>query len=83
MLVRFLIRLKICRLSSKIRSMETMLINIRYDAYLKNNIYYAGRGDVDSYLSDVCYNIYFKIAACQRLLDRYQKKLDGVVGENS
>lgn len=86
MLVRFLIIIKICRLSSRIKSLESLILKYRYDAHIKNQVYYCGSGDVDTWVNNMCDAFYFKIAACQRLLDRYEKRLDGldgVVGQDS
>jgi hypothetical protein len=52
---------------------------------LMNNLYYCGRGDVDSYINEWSQAIHFKILACERLMLRYDRKLsklNGVVGKS-
>lgn len=86
MLERFIIRVKIWRLSTKIKSMEGLIFRYRVDMELKNQIYYCGSGDVDIYIEEMCHMLYIKISACHRLLTRYEKmldKLNGVVGQDS
>ena len=86
MFFRFKIRIKMARLYNKIKVMESDILKFRLDARIMNELYYCGRGDVDKYVNDWSGTVYFKIAACQRLLDRYDRKLmelDGVVGGNS
>jgi hypothetical protein len=80
---RFILILKISSLSNKIKSMENDIINYRYDMELMNDLYYCGRGDVESYINEWSNEIYNKIAACHRLKLRYERriyKLNGVVG---
>lgn len=83
MLERFIIRIKIWRLSTKIKSMEGLIFRYKVDMELKNQIYYCGSGDVDIYIEEMCYLLYTKISACHRLLTRYESRLDGVVGQDS
>ena len=83
MLERFIIRVKMWRLSTKIKSMEGLIFRYRVDMELKNQIYYCGSGDVDIYVEDMCHLLYTKISACHRLLSRYERRLDGVVGQDS
>lgn len=83
MLERFIIRVKIWRLSTKIKSMEGLIFRYKVDMELKNQIYYCGSGDVDIYIEEMCYLLYTKISACHRLLTRYESRLDGVVGQDS
>ena len=80
MLERFIIVLKISSLSNKIKCMENDIIRYRQDMELVNNLYYCGQGDVDTYIQEWSHGIYRKISACRRLIRRFQKKLDGVVG---
>jgi hypothetical protein len=80
---RFIITMKIASLSNKIKSMENDIINYRYDMELMNDLYYCGRGDVDTYINEWSQAIHFKILACERLMLRYDRKLNklnGVVG---
>jgi hypothetical protein len=52
---------------------------------LINNLYYCGRGDVDTYIVEWSQAIHFKILACSRLKLRYERhmdKLNGVVGKS-
>ena len=80
---RFTITMKIASLSNKIKSMENDIINYRYDMELMNDLYYCGRGDVETYIVEWSQEIHFKILACSRLMGRYEKRLDrlnGVVG---
>jgi len=80
---RFILILKISSLSNKIKSMENDIINYRYDMELMNDLYYCGRGDVDSYIEQWSEEICFKISACHRLKLRYERRiyrLNGVVG---
>ena len=82
---RFIITMKISSLSNKIKSMENDIINYRYDMELMNNLYYCGRGDVDTYINEWSQAIHFKILACERLMLRYDRKLNrlnGVVGKS-
>ena len=77
---RFIIVLKISSLSNKIKCMENDIIRYRQDMELVNNLYYCGQGDVDTYIQECSVGVYRKISACRRLIRRFQKKLDGVVG---
>jgi len=74
---------KISSIKCKIKRLEKSIIDFRSDMMLKNDLYYCGRGDVKSFVDEHCHIIYFRIAAYDRLLMRYQKNLDGVVGKNS
>jgi hypothetical protein len=50
---------------------------------LMNDLYYCGRGDVDSHINEWSYDIYRKILACDRLRLRFERqldRLDNVVG---
>lgn len=47
---------------------------------LINDLYYCGRGDVDSYINEWSNEVYWKISACDRLKMRLEKRLLGVVG---
>jgi hypothetical protein len=80
MLVRFIIRIKIILLSNKIVMMENNIIKYRRDMELINNLYYCGRGDVDSYIEQWSSDMVRKILACQRLKLRLEMRLSGVVG---
>ena len=83
MYYRFIIRMKIGRLSSMVKSMEKDIFRYRRDMELMNDLYYCGRGDVDSYINEWSYDIYRKILACDRLRRRFERqldKLDNVVG---
>lgn len=77
---RFILNMKIGSLSNKIKSMENDIINYRQDMNLVNDLYYCGRGDVDTYINEWSQAIHFKILACERLMLRYDRKLNGVVG---
>lgn len=77
---RFILNMKISSLSNKIKSMENDIINYRQDMNLVNDLYYCGRGDVDTYINEWSQAIHFKILACERLMLRYDRKLNGVVG---
>jgi hypothetical protein len=82
---RFTITMKIASLSNKIKSMENDIINYRQDMELINNLYYCGRGDVDTYIVEWSQAIHFKILACSRLKFRFEdqlNKLNGVVGKS-
>jgi hypothetical protein len=82
---RFTITMKIASLSNKIKSMENDIINYRQDMNLVNDLYYCGRGDVDTYINEWSQAIHFKILACERLMLRYDRrlsKLNGVVGKS-
>ena len=80
---RFIIRMKIGRLSSMVKAMEKDIFRYRRDMELMNDLYYCGRGDVDSHINEWSYDIYRKILACDRLRRRFERqldKLDNVVG---
>jgi len=80
---RFTITWKISRLSCMIKSMENNIIKYRQDMTLMNDLYYCGRGDVETYINEWSNEVYNKIAACDRLKLRYERrinKLNGVVG---
>lgn len=79
---RFILNMKIGSLSNKIKSMENDIINYRQDMNLVNDLYYCGRGDVDTYINEWSQAIHFKILACERLMLRYDRKLNGVVGKS-
>ena len=80
MLIRFLLRLKISRLSCMVKEMEANIIKYRNDMELMNNLYYCGSGDVDTYINEWTEGVRKRIEACKRLIVRFQRKLDGVVG---
>jgi hypothetical protein len=80
MLIRFLLRLKISKLSCMVKVMEANIIKYRKDMDLMNNLYYCGRGDVDTYINEWTEGVRKRIEACKRLIVRFQRKLDGVVG---
>ncbi len=80
MLARFIIRIKISRLSCMVKAMESDIFRYRRDIDLMNDLYYCGRGDVDSYINEWSNKIYWKISACERLKMRLEKRLLGVVG---
>jgi tRNA(His) 5'-end guanylyltransferase len=80
MLVRFIIGIKIILLSNKIVMMENNIIKYRRDMELMNDLYYCGRGDVDSYINEWSNKVYWKISVCQRLKKRLEMRLLGVVG---
>lgn len=66
--------------------MEKHIMTYRHDMNLMNELYYCGRGDVDKYIDEWSNSVYWKIAACVRLMERYERKMDklnGVVGRNS
>ncbi len=80
---KFILVLKIGRLSFMVRSMEKDIISYKNDMVLMNDLYYCGRGDVDKAMVQWMNEIYFKIAACVRLKEKYERildKLNGVVG---
>jgi hypothetical protein len=80
---RFIINMKISRLSSMVKAMEKDIFRYRRDMELMNDLYYCGRGDVDSYINEWSYDIYRKILACDRLRVRFERqldRLDNVVG---
>ncbi len=80
MLIKFLLRLKISRLSCMVKEMEANIIKYRNDMELINNLYYCGGGDVDAYINEWTEGVRKRIEACKRLIVRFQRKLDGVVG---
>jgi tRNA(His) 5'-end guanylyltransferase len=80
MLARFIIGIKIILLSNKIVMMENNIIKYRRDMELMNDLYYCGRGDVDSYINEWSNKVYWKISVCERLKRRLEKRLLGVVG---
>jgi tRNA(His) 5'-end guanylyltransferase len=80
MLVRFIIGIKIILLSNKIVMMENNIIKYRRDMELMNDLYYCGRGDVDSYINEWSNKVYWKISVCQRLKKRLEMRLLGVLG---
>ncbi len=73
---RFIINMKIGRLSCMVKSMENDIFKYRRDMNLMNDLYYCGRGDVESYINEWSNDIYFKIAACERLKSRFGRQLD-------
>jgi hypothetical protein len=80
---RFIITMKISSLSNKIKSIENDIFKYRNDMELMNNLYYCGGGDVDAYIKEWADGAYRKVAACERLMVRYElrlNKLNGVVG---
>jgi hypothetical protein len=63
--------------------MENDIMKYRNDMELMNNLYYCGRGDVETYINEWSVEVYNKIEVCNRLMRRYEKRLDrlnGVVG---
>ena len=83
---RLLINIKISNLSCKIKALEKEILDYSNEAKLVNDLYYCGRGELNAFTEEWCNYLYWKIAACQRLIDMYGKKLDkldGVVGRNS
>jgi tRNA(His) 5'-end guanylyltransferase len=77
---RFIIGIKISLLSNKIVMMENNIIKYRRDMELMNDLYYCGRGDVDSYINEWSNEVYWKISVCERLKKRLEMRLLGVVG---
>ena len=80
---RFILILKISSLSNRIKCMENDIMKYRNDMELMNNLYYCGRGDVETYINEWSVEVYNKIEVCNRLMRRYEKRLDrlnGVVG---
>ena len=73
---RFIINMKIGRLSCMVKAMENDIFKYRRDMELMNDLYYCGRGDVESYINEWSNDIYWKIAACERLKSRLSKQLD-------
>jgi hypothetical protein len=80
MLVRIKLRIKIIILNRMISRIESDILSYRYDMGLKNHLYYCGLGDVNLWSESYCNYLYYRIAVCNRLVVRYTKKLDGVVG---
>lgn len=83
---RLILNIKISSLSCKIKSMEKDIMSYRMDMKIINDLYYAGRGDVQKHTDEWCNFVYWKIAACHRLMERFEKQLDKlnmVVGGNS
>jgi hypothetical protein len=76
MLERFIIRMKIGRLSCMIKAMENDIFKYRRDMTLMNDLYYCGRGDVETYINEWSSNIYWRIATCERLKWRLSRRLD-------
>jgi tRNA(His) 5'-end guanylyltransferase len=60
--------------------MENNIIKYRRDMELMNDLYYCGRGDVDSYINECSNEVYWKISVYQRLKKRLEMRLLGVVG---
>ena len=82
---RLIINMKISKLSNMIKAMEKDIMTYRHDMNLMNDLYYCGRGDVDSYINEWSNDVYKKISACDRLMRRYERRLDklnGVVGKS-
>lgn len=77
---RFMIKVKIYNLSSRIRLIESDIISYRMDMVIMNDLYYCGRGDVSEFSDKWCGEAYWKIAACNRLIERLRLRLDIVVG---
>ena len=77
---RFIIRMKIGRLSCMIKAMENDIFKYRRDMLLMNDLYYCGRGDVDGYIELWCNVASTRILACQRLKKRLEMRLVVVVG---
>ena len=80
---RFIITMKISSLSNKIKSIENDIFKYRNDMELINNLYYCGQGDVDTYIQEWTEVAYRKVAACERLMVRFELRLNnlnGVVG---
>jgi hypothetical protein len=63
-----------------VKEMEADIIKYRKDMELMNNLYYCGGGDVDAYINEWTEGVRKRIEACKRLIVRFQRKLDGVVG---
>lgn len=80
---RFILILKISSLSNKVKCMENDMFKYRQDMILMNDLYYCGQGDVETYINEWCADVYRKIEACNRLMSRFELRLDrlnGVVG---
>ena len=73
---RFIINMKIGRLSCMVKAMENDIFKYRRDMTLMNDLYYCGRGDVESYINEWSSDIYWRIATCERLKLRLSKRLD-------
>jgi hypothetical protein len=63
-----------------VKEMEANIIKYRKDMELMNNLYYCGGGDVDAYINEWTEGVRKRIEACKRLIVRFQRQLDGVVG---
>lgn len=70
------IRMKMASIRCSITAIERQMIQMRYDANLKNQLYYAGRGDVDAFIKNWLDMSYDKIRVLDRLLVWYQIRLD-------
>lgn len=81
MLWRIKLRIKIRILSNIVRRIEAEIINYRYDMRIQNELYYCGRGDLELWCENYCNYLYWRISVCQRLINMYKCKLDGVVGQ--
>ena len=77
-----MLRVKICRLSNMIITIEKNIMAYRMDMRIINDLYYCGRGDVKDFTEKWCGEAYWKIAACHRLIGIYERKLDVVVGKS-
>ena len=75
MFSRLFIRYKMASIRCSIAAIERQMIEMRYDANLKNQLYYAGRGDVDAFIRDWIDISYDKIRALDRLMVWYQIRL--------
>lgn len=73
---RFILYIKISSLSNKIKAMERNILKYRHDMTLMNDLYYCGRGDVETYINEWSEGVYWKIAACHRLMKRFSLRLD-------
>lgn len=78
---RFQLRVKICRLSNMIITIENDIMTYRTDMKIINELYYAGRGNVEEFTEKWCNEAYWKIAACHRLKEILEKRLKFVVGK--
>lgn len=76
MLEKFMIKMKIGRLSFRISSMENEILRYRQDMSILNDLYYCGRGDIDRFINDWSNVVYFRIEACRRLMIRFERHLD-------
>jgi hypothetical protein len=57
-------------------TIEKNIMAYRMDMSIINDLYYCGRGDVDSYINQWCADVYRKIEACNRLMMRFENRLD-------